>query len=40
MNAWDEVELSRQVRACLNRALVCGVVSNQRDDIERPMPSH
>ena len=40
MNAWDEVELSRQVRACLNRALVCGVVSNKRDDIVRPMPSH
>jgi hypothetical protein len=38
MNAWDEVELDRQVQACLNRGLVCGVVSNKRDDMARPMP--
>ena len=39
MNAWDEVELTRQVRGCLNRGLVCGVVSNKRDDLVRPMPT-
>ena len=29
LNAWDEPALEREVRACLNRAKVCGVVSNR-----------
>jgi len=39
MNAWDETELTRQVERCLNRGLVCGVVSNKAEDVVRPMPS-
>jgi len=38
VNAWDEAELTRQVRRCLNRGLVCGVVSNKAEDVARPMP--
>jgi hypothetical protein len=40
MNAWDEGELTRQVEQCLNRGLVCGVVSNKAQDVARPMPTH
>lgn len=29
VNAWDQAALDREVRACLNRAKVCGVVSNR-----------
>jgi hypothetical protein len=29
VNAWDAAALEREVRACLNRAKVCGVVSNR-----------
>jgi hypothetical protein len=29
VNAWDQAALEREVRACLNRAKVCGVVSNR-----------
>jgi hypothetical protein len=29
VNAWDQPALEREVRACLNRAKVCGVVSNR-----------
>ncbi len=38
VNAWDEAELTRQVDRCLNRGLVCGVVSNKAEDVARPMP--
>lgn len=39
INAWDEAELAGQVRLCLNRALVCGVISNKAEDVDRPLPS-
>jgi hypothetical protein len=29
LNAWDQPELERNVRNCINRDLVCGVVSNR-----------
>jgi hypothetical protein len=29
VNAWDQETLEREVRACLNRSKVCGVVSNR-----------
>jgi hypothetical protein len=29
VNAWDQPALEREVRVCLNRAKVCGVVSNR-----------
>jgi hypothetical protein len=29
MQAWDQAALEREVRACLNRGKVCGVVSNR-----------
>jgi hypothetical protein len=29
LNAWDQPALEREVRACLNRSKVCGVVSNR-----------
>jgi hypothetical protein len=29
INAWDPAGLDREVRACLNRSKVCGVVSNR-----------
>ena len=39
MNAWDQAELASQVKLCLNRALVCGVISNKAEDVDRPLPS-
>ncbi len=39
MNAWDQNELASQVRLCLNRALVCGVISNKAEDVDRPLPT-
>ena len=39
MNAWDQTELASQVRLCLNRVLVCGVISNKAEDVDRPLPS-
>lgn len=39
MNAWDQRELVSQVRLCLNRALVCGVISNKAEDVDRPLPT-
>jgi hypothetical protein len=39
MNAWDQRELASQVTLCLNRALVCGVISNKAEDVDRPLPS-
>lgn len=39
LNAWDEDELRSQVELCLNRGLICGVISNKAEDIDRPMPS-
>ena len=29
LNAWDQDALDREVRACLNRNQICGVVSNR-----------
>jgi hypothetical protein len=29
LNGWDQAALEREVRACINRGLVCGVVSNR-----------
>lgn len=39
MNAWDQAELASQVKLCLNRGLVCGVISNKAEDVDRPLPS-
>ena len=39
VNSWDQAELESQVRLCLNRVLVCGVISNKAEDVERPLPS-
>jgi len=39
MNAWDQAELESQVKFCLNRVLVCGVISNKAEDVDRPLPS-
>lgn len=39
MNAWDQRELSSQVKLCLNRSLVCGVISNKAEDVDRPLPT-
>ena len=29
VNAWEQTALEREVRVCLNRSKVCGVVSNR-----------
>src|SRR5690606_1069321 len=31
-NGWDQAALEREVAACINRSLICGVISNRATD--------